>query len=65
LEKIGVHEEWTLLTSLSHWSVRTHEAGWGFAWNFLDIIWLVGIHFVEVSKVQHLLFTYNFFPRIY
>jgi len=65
LEKIGVHEEWTLLSSLSHRRVGTHEAGWGFAWNFLDIVWFVGIRLVEVSDVQHLLFTHNFFLGIY
>jgi len=64
LEKIGVVEETTFLTWLADWSIRTNEAGWRLAWDLLNICGFVGINFVEVSDVQHLVFT-EFFFQVY
>jgi hypothetical protein len=55
LEKVGVDEKGTILARLRDGGVRADEAGWRFAGNFLSVDRLVGIDFVEVSKVKHLL----------
>jgi hypothetical protein len=65
LEKVGVHEEWTLLTRLGHRRVRTHEALWGLAWDWLDIYGFVGIRLIKVRHGQHLISTHNFFRGLY
>jgi hypothetical protein len=51
LEKVGVYEEWSRLTSLGYWGIRANETGWGFTWNFLNILGFIGIDFIEVSVV--------------
>jgi hypothetical protein len=65
LEKVSVNKKATFFTRLTHWSVRTDEAGWGLAWDLLNIYGFVGIDFVEVGDVQHLIFTEFFFPGLY
>jgi hypothetical protein len=49
LKKVSVHKKPTILTWTSHWSVRTHKAGWSLAWNLFDIVWFVVISFVKIS----------------
>jgi hypothetical protein len=65
LEEVGVNKEWTLFTCLAHWSIRADEAGWGLARDLLNIYGFVGIDFIKVSDVQHLVFTEFFFPGLY
>jgi hypothetical protein len=51
LEKICVHMEWTTFTSRCNWGVRPNEAGWSFAWDFLNILGLAVVDLVEVGNV--------------
>jgi len=58
---VGIVEEATFFTWTRNWGIGTDEAGWWLAGNLLNIFWLVGISFIKVSDVQHLVFTEFFF----
>jgi len=47
LKEIGVNEESPLFTRLRDGWIRSHETGWGFAWNVIDDCRLI----IKFSKV--------------
>jgi hypothetical protein len=51
LKKVSVHEEGTIFTRLGHWSIRTHEAAWGFAGNFVNMVGFGGKYLIKVCEV--------------
>jgi hypothetical protein len=50
LKKIGVHKKFTILSSWSHWWVRTNETFWSFTGDYINIIWLGVVDLIEIGE---------------